>query len=75
MPFGSLSVILFGGVLLRLLLIGYGEWQDKAFDLQYTDIDYSVFSDAAAHVYKVSFNIKEILFYELDLIVICTLIT
>ncbi|KAF6024423.1 PIGM [Bugula neritina] len=52
MPFGSLSVILFGGVLLRLLLIGYGEWQDKAFDLQYTDIDYSVFSDAAAHVYK-----------------------
>ena len=51
----SLTQILGGGLLLRLGLIGYGEWQDKVMNLKYTDIDYSVFSDAAIHVSQVSF--------------------
>ena len=51
----SLTQILSGGLLLRLGLIGYGEWQDKLMNLKYTDIDYSVFSDAAIHVSQVSF--------------------
>lgn len=33
--------------LLRGLLIAYGAWQDKNFELRYTDIDYDVFSDGA----------------------------
>ena len=48
-----LSVILFIGAALRLFLICYGIWQDHNFDLQYTDIDYKVFSDAAIHVSEV----------------------
>ena len=34
-------------LLLRVLLILYGEWHDRFFDVKFTDIDYSVFSDAA----------------------------
>lgn len=50
----TVAKILGAGLLLRLALIGYGEWQDKVMNLKYTDIDYSVFSDAAAHVAEVS---------------------
>lgn len=50
----SIVQILGGGLLLRLGLIGYGEWQDRVMNLKYTDIDYSVFSDAATHVSQVS---------------------
>ncbi|KAG8269293.1 GPI mannosyltransferase 1-like [Homalodisca vitripennis] len=36
----------------RLLLISYAEIQDKVSEVQYTDIDYRVFTDAARHVMK-----------------------
>ncbi|ONK65742.1 uncharacterized protein A4U43_C06F460 [Asparagus officinalis] len=38
--------------ILRLALIVYGEWQDSHMVVRYTDIDYSVFSDAADLVLK-----------------------
>ena len=34
----------------RLVLVCYGEWQDRNFAVKFTDIDYHVFSDAAKHV-------------------------
>ncbi|XP_073008451.1 GPI mannosyltransferase 1-like [Typha latifolia] len=36
--------------ILRLFLIAYGEWQDTHMEVRYTDVDYLVFSDAAAIV-------------------------
>lgn len=33
---------------LRLLLVAYAEWHDAHMEVPYTDIDYYVFSDAAA---------------------------
>lgn len=38
------------GLFLRLSLIGYAEIQDKYFNLKYTDIDYSVYTDGANYV-------------------------
>lgn len=35
------------GLILRLALILYAEVQDKYFNLKYTDIDYSVYTDGA----------------------------
>lgn len=52
-----LSTLLGVGVVLRLVLIAYGEWHDTHMDLKYTDIDYSIFSDAAIHVSKVAIYI------------------
>lgn len=43
------SVILFSAFL-RFFLIIYGEWQDTHMEVRYTDVDYLVFSDAAALV-------------------------
>ncbi|KAK1303987.1 GPI mannosyltransferase 1 [Acorus calamus] len=42
-------MMLLSGVL-RLALIVYGEWQDAHMEVRYTDVDYLVFSDAAALV-------------------------
>ncbi|KAK1279281.1 GPI mannosyltransferase 1 [Acorus gramineus] len=42
-------MMLLSGVL-RLGLIVYGEWQDAHMEVRYTDVDYVVFSDAAALV-------------------------
>jgi len=38
--------------LLRLLLVGYGQHQDAAMEVPYTDVDYRVLTDAARHVYE-----------------------
>ncbi|KAI3755238.1 hypothetical protein L1987_55034 [Smallanthus sonchifolius] len=43
------SLIIFSAFL-RVLLIVYGEWQDAHMEVRYTDVDYLVFSDAAALV-------------------------
>ncbi|XP_022027734.1 GPI mannosyltransferase 1 isoform X1 [Helianthus annuus] len=43
------SLIIFSAFL-RVLLIVYGEWQDTHMEVRYTDVDYLVFSDAAALV-------------------------
>ncbi|CAH9133678.1 unnamed protein product [Cuscuta epithymum] len=45
------SLLLFSAFL-RLFLILYGEWQDRHMEVRYTDIDYFVFSDAAALMAK-----------------------
>ncbi|XP_074274561.1 GPI mannosyltransferase 1 [Silene latifolia] len=37
---------------LRVALIIYGDWQDSHMEVRYTDVDYLVFSDAAALVSK-----------------------
>lgn len=38
------------GFVVRLILIVYGHFHDKLYDVPYTDIDYEVFTDAARHV-------------------------
>ena len=38
--------------ILRLMLILYGELQDRLLNVKFTDIDYRVFSDASAHVIR-----------------------
>ena len=48
--YATLPVIVAVGLLLRLFLLVYGEWQDAHFAVKFTDIDYHVFSDAAHHV-------------------------
>ena len=37
-------------ILLRAVLLIYAEWQDANFAVKYTDVDYKVFSDAAAAI-------------------------
>ena len=46
----SLRLLLTSALVLRILMVAYGEWQDKNFAVKFTDIDYHVFSDAAKYV-------------------------
>ena len=47
----SISTHLTLGMLLRLILIAYGQHQDEIMEVLYTDVDYKVFTEAARHVY------------------------
>ncbi|KAL5022148.1 hypothetical protein ScPMuIL_001303 [Solemya velum] len=38
------------GFSLRMILILYGEWQDRVMEVKYTDVDYFVFTDAARYL-------------------------
>lgn len=38
------------GLVCRLILLAYGEWQDRTMIVKYTDVDYRVFTDAAQYV-------------------------
>ncbi|XP_050680263.1 GPI mannosyltransferase 1 [Leptidea sinapis] len=49
LPFSGHVIIAF---IIRMLFIVYANYHDKHFDLPYTDIDYTVFTDAAKHVYN-----------------------
>lgn len=46
----KLRSLILSSAVLRLLLLAYGEWQDAHMEVRYTDVDYLVFSDAAAMV-------------------------
>jgi phosphatidylinositol glycan class M len=39
-------------ILLRLILLVYGEWQDAYMTVKYTDVDYRVFTDAARYCWE-----------------------
>lgn len=44
------SALLWGALLIRLILIIYGTYQDEWFEVKYSDIDYSVVTDGARFV-------------------------
>ena len=43
-------VIFIAAFLLRIVLIWYGDYHDAIMEVKYTDIDYSVFTEAAGHI-------------------------
>jgi GPI mannosyltransferase 1 subunit M len=46
----SPTSVLAVAIIARALLLALGEWQDTHLEVKYTDIDYRVFTDAAAEV-------------------------
>jgi phosphatidylinositol glycan class M len=48
--FSSPSLIFLGAILLRVVLLFYGLWQDANSPMKYTDIDYYVFTDASRFI-------------------------
>ncbi|XP_078435268.1 mannosyltransferase family protein [Wolffia australiana] len=57
-PRVNLDRIMAISAILRGLLVFYGEWQDAHMEVRYTDVDYLVFSDAAALMAKGSSPFK-----------------
>lgn len=45
-----LNYHLVAGLFIRVLLIAYGDYHDDMNEVQYTDVDYKVYTDAARHV-------------------------
>ena len=52
LSFPSLRNILLSATVLRISLILYSEWHDSRSLVKYTDVDYRVFSDAAAFLFQ-----------------------
>lgn len=52
LSFPSLQNVLFSATILRIGLILYSEWHDSRSLVKYTDVDYRVFSDAAAFLFQ-----------------------
>lgn len=48
----SLKKHLVYSIVIRLVLIAYGEVQDQISEVQYTDVDYRVVTDGARHIYN-----------------------
>ncbi|KAJ1983671.1 GPI mannosyltransferase 1 [Dimargaris verticillata] len=48
----SLCQVFAVAVVIRLVLLVYGLWQDEHFVVKYTDVDYKVFTDAAQYVWQ-----------------------
>ncbi|KAI9355360.1 PIG-M-domain-containing protein [Zopfochytrium polystomum] len=46
------SFVVIGAVILRVSLLLWGAYQDATMPVKYTDIDYSVFTDASKYVYE-----------------------
>jgi hypothetical protein len=51
----NISWNLFAATCVRCILLFYGMWQDEVLAVGYTDIDYTVFSDAARYMTQVRF--------------------
>jgi len=49
----NIYITLFLGLVCRLGLLLYGQWQDEKMAVKFTDIDYQVFTDAAAYMVEV----------------------
>lgn len=48
----TLRAVFLAGLVTRVALLAYGEWQDSHLAVKFTDVDYHVFSDGARHVWE-----------------------